>query len=135
MLDFQFQSCEEFGVDPLWQPGVNLMPWCPDRKAKVERACDGKDNIPDNPPQEGIQEEQHKIHQIHNRQSEGDLVCAKCITEVLVVTRVNLHAHHSINGFPEGEGQEPIRFGELATKYKEPEKNGEDSCCFVVMEG
>jgi hypothetical protein len=37
---------------------------------------------------------------------------------------VNLHANHGINGFPEGEGQEPIRFGELATKYGEPEKNG-----------
>jgi hypothetical protein len=96
----------------------------PDRKAEVERACDGKGSVPNNPPQEGIQEEQHEIHQIHDRQSESDLVCAKCIAEVLVVTRANLHAHHGINGFPEGEGQEPIRFGELATKYKEPEKNG-----------
>ena len=83
-----------------------------------------KDNVPDDPPQEGIQEEQYEIHQIHDRQSESDLVCAKCITEVLVVTRANLHAHNGINGFPEGEGQEPIRFGELATKYEEPEKNG-----------
>ena len=48
----------------------------------------------------------------------------KSRAEVLVVTRANLHAHHGINGFPEGEGQELIRFGELATKYEELEKNG-----------
>jgi hypothetical protein len=71
-----------------------------------------------------IQEEQHEIHRIHDRQSESNLVCAKCITEVLVVARANHHAHRGVNGFPKGEGQEPIRFGELATKYEEPEKNG-----------
>jgi len=124
VLNLQIRGCEELGVYPLGQPGVNLAPWCPNGKAEVERACDGEDNVPNDPPQEGIQEEEHKIHDIHDGQGESDLVRAKSVTEVPVITGANLHADHGIDGFSEGECQEPIRFGELATEDKEPEKNG-----------
>ena len=77
VLCLQIRSSEEFGVDPLQQPGMNLAPWCPNGKADVEGACDGEDDVPDDPPQEGIQEEEYEIHQIHDGQGEGDLVSAE----------------------------------------------------------
>ena len=124
VLGLQIRRREEFGVDPLRQPGINLAPWCPNGKAEVEGPCVGEDDVPNDPPQEGIQEEEDEIHQIHDGQGESNLVSAENVTEVLVVTGVNLHAYHDIDGFSEGEGQEPIGFGELTTKDKEPEKNG-----------
>ena len=101
-------------VDPLRQPGINLAPWCPNGKGEVEGPCDGEDDVPDGPPQEGIKEEEYEIHQIHDCQGESNLVSAKSITEVLVVAGANLHADHGINGF----SGEPIGFGELATEDK-----------------
>jgi len=35
-------------------------------KGQSKRACDGEDDIPDGPPQEGIQEEEHKVHNIRD---------------------------------------------------------------------
>ena len=124
VLYLQIRGCEEFGVDPLRQSGINLTPWCPNGEAEVEGACDRENNVPNDPPEEGIQKEEHEIHDVHDGQGESNLVCAKSVAEVLVVAGVDFHADHGIDGFSEGERQEPIRFGELATKDEEPEKNG-----------
>lgn len=97
VLDLQVRSCKELGVDPLGQPSIDLAPWCPDGKAKVKRARDGKNNVPDDPPQESVQEEEDKIHKIHDGQGESYLVHAKSITKVFVVAGLDLHADHGFN--------------------------------------
>ena len=68
-----FISRSEVAVYPLWQPGIHLTPWCPNGEVEVERACNREDDVPDDPPEEGIQNEEHGTC-IHDEEPE-DMRC------------------------------------------------------------
>ena len=72
---------------------------CPNGKAEVKGARDGENGVPDDPPQEGIQEER----KVHDGQGECGLVSAESVTGVLVVAHLNLHSDHGIDRPLEGE--------------------------------
>ena len=71
-------------------------------KAQVKGTFDGENNISDDPPREGIQEEKHNIHGIRDGQGESDLISADSVTEV-PVARLHLHSDHGIHRLSEGE--------------------------------
>ena len=74
VLDFHVASRNDLGVNSLGQSGENVFPWGPDTHTEGEGSSDGKDSVPNDIPQEGVEEEERKVHDVHDSQCEGGLV-------------------------------------------------------------
>ncbi len=70
VLNLHLATSKQLGIYPLRQPGENILPRRPNTQPKLEAPRDRENRIPNNVPQERIQEEQHQIHHIHDSQSE-----------------------------------------------------------------
>ena len=121
VLNLHISRSQQLGVDPLGQTHVDILPRRPNGQSKAERPGNAEHRIPDDPPQEGIQEEEHEIHDVHDRERERSLVPAKCVAEVLVVAAVDLHTDHDLDRVLERQREEEVRLRELAAEDEEPE--------------
>ena len=97
VLDLHLPGRQKLRVNPLGQPGIDILPWRPNRQAKGERSAYAEHHIPNNVPQICVQEEQDQVHDIHNRERERYLVGTKCIAEELVATPLHFSPRHHSN--------------------------------------
>ena len=74
VLDFHITGSDNLSVDSLGQSSKDILPWGPDTHTEGEGPSDGEDGVPNDIPQEGVEEEERKVHDVHDRQSEGGLV-------------------------------------------------------------
>lgn len=109
------------------------MPRRPDRQPKCKRMSNTKHRVPNDVPQERVEEEQREVHDIHQRQRKRRLIDTQRIPEVLVGAILDSHAHHHKNRVLETERQEEITLRKLAAKNECPEAKGGYSC--VLFEG
>lgn len=66
VLDLHVGGCQNLGVDTLGQTREDVPPGSPDGYTEVERSCNREDRVQDNVPQEGIQEEQEQVGDVHD---------------------------------------------------------------------
>lgn len=123
VFDLHVTGGQQFGVDPLGEAGEDVLPWRPDGKPQREGATDTENGVPDDVPKESVQEEKRQVHDVHDRQGERGLVCAKVVPEPLVATSLDLHAYHDPNGPSNGQGKEEVGLDQLATENKDPEQD------------
>ena len=76
VLNFHDLSGQNFSVDSFWKTGKDVLPRGPDGQPKPKRASNAENSIPDDKPQEGIQEEKNQVHDEHDSQRELSLVSA-----------------------------------------------------------
>ena len=104
VLDLHVLRGEHLGVDALGQARVDVLPRRPDGEAEGEGARDGEDRVPDDVPQERVEEElrgsaerdlnpshQREVHDEHHRQRERWLVHAQADAEQAVRAVLDLH--------------------------------------------
>lgn len=89
-----------------------------------KRTRDGKYSIPYDP----------QIRGIHNGQGKSDPVCAKSVTEVLVITGLVFQTDYGVNRRSERECRDPTRLDELQLKTRSKRRR-EDSRRLVDIEG
>ena len=58
VFDLHIGGGEQLGIDSLGQSHKDVFPRSPDAHSQCERSTDGEDGVPDDIPQEGVQEEQ-----------------------------------------------------------------------------
>lgn len=116
ILDLHILRGQKLGINPLGQTGINILPGGPDRETQYKRPRNTKHRIPNDIPKEGIQKEEHEIHDIHDRQRERRLVGAQCIAKEPIGASLDFHPYHDLDGFAEGGGEEEIRFNEFAAE-------------------
>lgn len=122
VLDFHVAGSDNLGVDSLGQSGKDVFPWCPDTHSKRERSSNRKDRVPNDIPQECVEEEEREVHDVHDGQGEGGLVGAEGVSKVSVGTVLDLHADHDSNRVSEREGQEEVGFGEFTSENQDPQQ-------------
>ena len=66
VLDFHDVCGQKFGIDSFRQTGKDVLPRGPDGKSQPKRASDAENSIPNDEPQEGIQEEKNEVHDEHD---------------------------------------------------------------------
>ena len=108
ILLIQLARAQNFRIYPLRQPRIHLRPRCPDTQAQRERMRNTEHRIPDDVPQERIQEEQTEIHEIHQRQRERSLVFAECRPKDLIRAVLDTHPHHDEDRVLEREREEEV---------------------------
>lgn len=126
VLDFHVVGGQELGVDSLGQPHEDVFPRRPNAHAEGKRPSDTEDRVPDDVPEESVQEEEDEIHDEHDRERKRGLVAAETGTKRLVVAVLHLHTDHDPNGITERQGQEEVTLGELETENEDPEHDGCD---------
>lgn len=132
------------------------LPWRPDRETDGERASDRVDcrrertkvsgrplqsrrgrerltGVPNDIPEEGVEEEEAEIHAEHDGEGERRLVTAKGVAKNLVRAVLHLHADHDAHGVLEREGEEEVRLGELAAKDEDPEHDAGEASLLVEL--
>ena len=124
VLRLHVRRRQNLRVYALREPGVDVLPRRPDRQTQSERAPDGEHGVPDDPPEERVEEVKHEVHQVHDRQRERGLVPTQRVPEVLVVAAVDRHADHDLDRVLERQREEEVRLGELAPEDEEPEQDG-----------
>jgi hypothetical protein len=67
----------------LFSDRVKLCPPCPNGESQREGSYDAIGRVSDDMPEEGVQEERHGIHQVHDRERKRRLVGAECISKPL----------------------------------------------------
>ena len=121
IFDLHVGGSQQFGVNTLWESSENILPWRPDGESESEGARDGKDGVPDNVPQEGIEEKEDEIHDEHSGKGESRLVLAEAVAHDGVSAVLDSHSNHDADGILERKGQEEVRLGELASEDEDPE--------------
>ena len=61
VLRLHVSGSQDLGVDPLGQPCVDVLPRSPDGQTEHERPRDAERRVPDDPPEEGVQEVEHQV--------------------------------------------------------------------------
>ena len=122
VLGLHVRRSQDLRVYALREAGVDVLPGRPNRKTKGEGTRDAEHRVPNDPPQESIEEEEDEIHEIHNCEGKCGLISTECITKELVVASSDLHVDHDPNRVTEALCEEKVRLCELATEYKNPEK-------------
>lgn len=122
VLDFHIIRSKDFGIDPLGQPGEDILPRGPDTHTDGKASGDREDSVPNDIPQEGIQEEQSQVHDKHDSESKGRLIHTQTTAKVLVATVLNFHTVHDLHRVTERQSQEEVRFGEFAAENEEPKE-------------
>jgi hypothetical protein len=128
VLDLHLCGREELGVDPLWQTSVHLLPRRPDGDAHVERAANGEDDVPDDVPEVGVEEEHDQVHDVHDPERELDLVLADHVPEHWVRAVEHLRARHDRDSRGERGREEEVRLRELEAKDERPERHTRRTC-------
>jgi hypothetical protein len=57
---------QQFCVNPLRQPRIDILTWCPNRQARGKALRNAEDGVPNDVPQESVQEEKDQIYDIHD---------------------------------------------------------------------
>lgn len=122
VLDFHIIRSKDFGIDPLGQPGEDILPRGPDTHTDSKASGDREDSVPNDIPQKGIQEEQSQVHDKHDSEGKSRLIRTQTIAEVLIVTVLNLHTVHDLHWVTERQSQEEVGLGELAAENEEPKE-------------
>lgn len=76
VFNFHDLSGQDFSVDSFGETGKDVLPRGPDGQPKPKRTSNAEDSIPDDKPQEGIQEEKNQVHDEHDGQRELGLISA-----------------------------------------------------------
>ena len=63
---------------------------------------DTEDRVPNDVPQESVEEEEDQVHDKHDGQRKRCLIPAKRTAEHLVAAVLNLHSDHHLDGITEG---------------------------------
>ena len=74
ILHFHIGGGKKLGVNPFREANVNILPRRPNRETQGERTRNTEDRIPDDPPQECVQEEEYEVHDVHDRERERRLI-------------------------------------------------------------
>ena len=123
VLDLHICGGEQLGVDTLRQARKNVYPRGPDRQAECKGPSDTEDGIPNHIPQERIKEKEREIHEVHDGESECGLVGAQSGPEDRISTSLDDHTDHGKNGVAEGQCEEEVGFGKLATENENPHQD------------
>lgn len=86
-------------------------------KEKGERLT----SVPDDIPEESIEEEETQVHAEHDGESECWLIPAESTSEQSIATVLYFHTDHDSNGILERKGEEEVRFSEFTSEDEDPE--------------
>ena len=126
VLHFHMLGSKQLGVNPLGKASVDVFPWSPNRETEGEGACNTENRVPDDEPEEGVEEVEDEIHDVHNRQGEDGLVGAQGIAKEAILTVLNLHPDHNSNRVGERNGEVEVGLHKFACEDQQPQGDRTD---------